>query len=76
MTNMVLIEKTFLYSKFGHYDTKNTLHCAFTLLHDPNQSLIVTKQRCNPSKVDDCCVMSSENPLHSKNVGITTPKLR
>ena len=56
MTNMVIIEKTSLHSIFGHYDTKNALHCAFNLSHEPNQSLIVTKQRCNPSKVDDCCV--------------------
>ena len=75
MTNMVIIEKTSLQSKFWDYDAKNELNYAFPLSHDHNHSLIVTKQRCDPSKVDDCYVMSLENPLHSKHFGITTPKL-
>ena len=64
---MIIIEKTSLQSKFGHYDTKNELHYAFPLSYDHNQPLIVMKECCDPSKVDDCYVMSSEN------FGITTP---
>ena len=67
--------KTSLQSKFGHHDSKNELHYAYPLSYDHNQLLTVMKQRCNPSKVDDCCVMSSKHPLHSKNFGITIPKL-
>ena len=58
---MIIIEKTSLQSKFGHYDAKNELHYAFPLLYDHNQPLIVMKECCDPSKVDDCYVMSSEN---------------
>ena len=59
MTNMVIMEKTSLQSKFGHYDAKNAFYLAFSSSYDHNQSLIVMEQCCNPLKVDDCCVMLS-----------------
>ena len=53
MTNIVIIEKNSLQSKFSHYDAKNSFLYLFTLSNDHNQSLIVMKQRYDPSKVDD-----------------------
>ena len=45
--------KTSLQSKFEHYNAKNALRYAFPLSYYYNQLLIVMKQRCDPSKVDD-----------------------
>ena len=53
MTNIVIMEKNSLQSKFSHYDTKNSFIYSFPLSNDHNQSLIVMKQRWDPSKVDN-----------------------
>ena len=53
MTNIASMGKNSLQSKFSHYNAKNSFLYSFTLSNDHNQSLIVMKQRYDPSKVDD-----------------------
>ena len=55
--NMDVVGKTSLRLKFGHFDAQIALRYAVPLFHNHNQSLLVMKQSCDPSKVDDCCVM-------------------
>ena len=77
MTNIITIEKDSLQSKFSHYDAKNPFIYLFTLSNDHNQLLIVMKQRCDPSKVDDRWLLYDVVVKFStqKKIGIKTPKL-
>ena len=52
--------KTSLQSKFKHCDAKNALHYSFPLSYYHNQLLIVMKQRCDPSKVDDLGITTTK----------------
>ena len=57
MTNIYIMVKISPRLKFGYYDTQIVLPYAVPSSYNHNQSLLVVKQRCFPSKVDNCCVM-------------------